>query len=219
MTLNTRIHHSVTGAQQARQTMRALAMPKVKRRRLLQQIGHKVRTATRKRLRSQTDLNGQSWTPRKKREAKKMLRGIGKTLRIRPDEYTVSIGPTNPVASRIASAQQHGTDEVMTARRMQAIHRKSDDQPATKRQAKALQAAGFKVKQPGSEPGKGWRRATQKWITSNLTRARAGLILRELTGGSSKKAWVIPLAPRSFLGATEQDINDIHNIIYTGTRA
>ena len=213
------VHHSVSGARQAVTAARALAMPPVERRRLLVKVGRLVRTETRKRLRGQTDLDGSPWTPRKRRNARKMLRGVGKTLRIRPSEYTVEIGPSNPVASRIAGAQQRGTDEVMTARRMQAIHARGDNKPATKRQAKALQDEGFKIKQPGTEPGKGWRRATQKWITSNLTRQRAGLILKVLRGGASKQSWVIPLEPRTFLGATERDVNAISNVIFTGTRA
>lgn len=213
------IHHSVSGHSRAVTAVRALALPSHQRRRLLGQIGRTVRTATRKRLRSQTGLDGSSWTPRKRREARKMLRGIGKTLRVRPGEYTVDIGPTNPVANRIASAQQHGTDEVMTARKMAVIHRRGDGKPATKRQAKALQEAGFKIKQPGTAPGKGWRRATQRWITTNLTRQRAGLILRELRGGTSKQSWVLPLAERSFLGATEHDVKTISDIIFSGTRA
>src|SRR5690554_208186 len=158
------IHHSVSGAQQAVTAARALAMPPLKRRRLLVKIGRTVRTQTRARLRSQTDIDGTPWTPRKRRTARKMLRGVGKTLRIRPSEYAVEVGPTNLVANRIASAQQRGTTERMTARRMQAIHARGDNKPATKRQAKALQEEGFKIKQPGAAPGKGWRRATQKRI-------------------------------------------------------
>lgn len=214
-----KLHHSVSGAQQAATAVRALAMPPVERRRLLVKVGRTVRTATRQRLRSQTGLDGQPWTPRKRHSTRKMLRGVGKTLRIRPGEYSVGIGPTNPVAARIGAAQQHGTNEVMTAQKMQAIHRKSDDKPATKRQAKALQEEGFKIKQPGSKPGKGWRRASQVWIKNNLDRARAGLILRLLRGAKSKQSWVLPLPARTSLGANQHDVNQISDIIFSGTRA
>lgn len=213
------IHHSVSGAQQLRRSVKALAMPRLERRRLLVKIGRSVRTATRARLRGQTDLNGSPWTPRKKRESKKMLRGVGKTLRIRPNEYTVDIGPTNPVASRIAAKQQYGVDETMTAPRMAKIHSKGADKPATRAQAKALIAAGLTVKTPGSAHGKGQRRPTIRWVTLNMTREDAGKRLKTLNGKKGKRRWELPLEPRPFLGANQQDINKISDIIFASTRA
>jgi hypothetical protein len=102
---------------------------------------------------------------------------------------------------------------------MAKIHRKGDDKPATAQQAKALREAGFKIKLPGSASGKGWRKASQSWIRNNLTARRAGVILRSLRGEQTKKTWLIPTTPRSFLGATEQDVLDITNIIFSRNEA
>ena len=59
--------------------------------------------------------------------------------------------------------------------------------------------------------GKGWKKATLKWITTNLSQQQAGLILRTLRDEESKTRWTIQLPERSFLGQNQVEYKALRN--------
>ena len=81
---------------------------------------------------------------------------------------------------------------------------------ATRDQAKALKAAGFKVWaraiNPGAPVGK-LKRPTLKWIVENLSVEKAGFILRTLRNTDPKQSWNVKLPRRPF---AEVNKNDVH---------
>ncbi|WP_020411001.1 phage virion morphogenesis protein [Hahella ganghwensis] len=182
-----------------------LKLPPAKRKRLLGQIGRKVRTATRKRLRAQKGLDGQAWEARKGRGQRRMLRKLGRHLAVHSQSNRVDITFNNPLVGRIARQHQEGISEVMTSGRMRRIHGTPDyDAPASRSLARALRQEGFTIARHG---GKGRKRPTLRWITEHLTQGQAGLILRQLQDKETKTRWEIPLPARSFLGATQTEID------------
>lgn len=85
--------------------------------------------------------------------------------------------------------------------------------PATRKQASALLAEGYKIRRKG---GKGaWKTPTIKWITQNLTIGRAGLILDLLRKNRGVDEWNITIPKRQFLGITADDLETIAAAINT----
>jgi phage gpG-like protein len=205
----------VAGQLTAKQRLKLLELPAAKRKRLLGQLARKVRVAGRKNLRSQKGINGESWAPRKGQSQRKMLRGLSKRMTASADSKQATVGFSNPVVGRVARAQQDGINEIMTASKMQKLHGQPDYKaPATRHQARALREAGYKARKKG---GKGFKNVSLRWITENLNQGQAGFILRLLRSSQPKQSWVIPLPSRSFLGASEKDINNMVQTIFNQT--
>ncbi|MBU6951002.1 phage virion morphogenesis protein [Hahella sp. HN01] len=204
----------VGGHLKLKRQLALLKLPAAKRKRILGQIGRQVRTQSRKRLRSQTGLDGKPWEARKQGN-KKMLRGLSKRLAVFPGADRVTITFKNTLVGRIARAQQEGVTEVMTRARMQQRHGQPDyAAPATRGQARQLREAGFTI--PRGQ-GRGRKRPTLKWVTQNLTFGQAGAVLRALTDKPRQGRWLIPLPARSFLGATQHDIDAFIDRIFEQT--
>lgn len=196
-------------------TLQLLQLPAAKRKRILAQVGRKVRVASRKRLRTQRDINGRSWAERKSKSKRKMLRGMSKRMAVYSSVNKVDITFDNALVGRVAREHQEGINQAMSAGKMQRIHGTPDySAAATRNQAKALRTAGYKIKRAG---GKGYKRPTLKWVVENLTQGKAGLILKKLSGTTSKKNWVIPLPARPFLGASKKDIDTMVETIFKNT--
>lgn len=192
-----------------------IKLPAQKRKQLLRKIALEVRKNSRKRVRNQTDLMGRKWEGRKSGKRQKMLRTLGKHLFVNADSKGATIGYKNQLLGRIANEHHSGINETVTAATMSAKHGKPDyNAPATRKQAKALREAGYKVRRKN---GKGWKAPTLKWITTNLKVGQAGIVLRTLRDEEPKKSWVIPLPARTFLGVTEHEINDMVNTIFDNT--
>jgi len=209
------IRLDVTGQLKLKQRLALLTLPAAKRKRLLGQLGRKIRTESRKRLRAQRDIKGHAWAPRKNKSTRKMLRGLSKHMVVYPSAKAVDITFKNGLVGRIARKQQEGIDEVMTREKMQRLHGQPDYQAAaTRNQAKALRAAGYQINRAG---GKGKKTPTLKWVVENLTVGQAGLILKTLQGTSTKSRWVISLPARSFLGANKKNINEMVQTIFDNT--
>jgi len=205
----------ISGHLGVKKTLQLLQQTPAKRKRILGQVGRKVRVASRQRLRQQRDINGRPWAPRKSQSKRKMLRGLSKRMAVYSDPKKVDITFDNGVVGKIARAQQEGIATGMTAQKMQRIHGEPDyGAPATRSQAKALRAEGYKIRRAN---GKGWKNATLKWITENLTIGQAGIILRLMRDKASTSSWVIPLPARSFLGASEKDVNAMVDTIFENT--
>lgn len=192
--------------------LKLLQMPPARRRRLLSQLGRQVRVNSRRRLRTQTDMNGQPFKERASKSRKRMLMGLSKRMHVKASDTSVEIGFSG-VVGQIARKQQDGIDEVMTAEKAQKIHGQPDyDAPATRDQAKALRMEGYRARKPS---GKGYRNISIREIMNTMTLGQAGVILRHMRDQVGKKSWVIPLPARSFLGATKSEVDKLADILIT----
>lgn len=167
--------------------------------RILTQLAKAVERNSKQRIRSQTDLSGAQWTPRKDGRRKKMLVKIGQAIRtVSVSDSEAVIGFTNPIVGRIAKEQQEGfIKPISEFKRRLPFNRVLTDKPATLKQAKALLDAGFKIRRSGG----GFKTPTKQWITENLSIAQAGLVLRSI--GTITETWILPA--RSFLGVTADE--------------
>jgi phage gpG-like protein len=209
------LRFDVTGQLNVKQRVELLKMPPAKRKRLSGQLARKIRVNTRRRLREQKDIKGRSWAARKGKNRRKMMRGLSKRLTAKGTSQAGTVSFDNALVGSIARAQQEGVTEVMTAAKMQKIHGEPDyDGPATRAQAKALRAEGYKIRK---KSGKGYKNATVKGITETLTLGQAGIILRMMRDKEHKTSWVIPLPARPFLGASEKEIKDMVQTVFNKT--
>lgn len=210
---------SVSGFLTLQQQLQVLRMKPSQRKQLLKKTARAVQKNSRKRIREQKDLHGKSFAPRSraggKSNRRKMLRGLSKQMvnYATPGKGVVSFKTAK--AGRIASEHQYGATKIMTAAKMQQLHGAREDGSATRQQAKALKAEGFK--RPRGK-GKGYTRATVRWITENMSQAQAGLVLRKLRAAPAPKAWAIPIPARSFLGSTESEQQKLVQDIFEQTR-
>tara|TARA_R110002033_G_scaffold12384_2_gene37587 strand:+ start:1191 stop:1850 length:660 start_codon:yes stop_codon:yes gene_type:complete len=182
-----------------------LSLPANKRIRVLKALGRHERALARKRIRTQTTVDGTHMASRADGKRAKMLKRMGRTL----EPYVKSanrleLKHKSPQVGRIAAFQQDGGTESMSASRMARIHGNIDyDAPATRSQAKALITLGYKTKKA---KGKGYRRATISEITENLNQRKAGYILQVLRDKPNKNRWKIPVKARPFLGDTTPNV-------------
>lgn len=185
----------------AKHQLQLLALPAGKRVRVLKILGRHERALARKRIRTQTTVDGEKFTPSKSGKKGKLLKRLGRTL----EPYVKSnnrleLKHKAGLTGRIAAMHQEGGTERMTASRMARIHGKPNYKaPCTRGQAKALSAEGFKV--PKSK-GKGYRRASVKEIQASLNHGKATLMLSILRDEKQRKSWDIPVDARPFLGDT-----------------
>ena len=182
-----------------------------KRQRVLRAAGRRVRRDSRSRLKLQKGLNGRRWKGRSDGSKKRMLRKLGRRLIVKTtsDQADVTFG--NNLTGKIARLHQEGIDQTMTAGNMEKIHGQVDyKEPATRKQAKALREAGYKIRK---KRGSGWKSPSLKWIVTNLSNGKAGLILRILLDKERKRAWKIPTQERSFLGQERQEMEDLKNFM------
>lgn len=219
------INVTVEGLLPLKRQLQLLMMPTGTRRRLLYRVAQRVMRDSRKRVRSQTDLQGRPFaSPRHKPRLKPRKYGGGKGIlggmvggsmafRVLTNNSVFAKIGWHGVQSEIGGAQQYGGTEVETregniAKLKKAASKKND--PATKRQAKALRDLGFR-------PRSGKHRTSNKDIMANMTVGQAGAIIRTLRtkqGKPPKQSWVTRLPARSFLGATASEVNDYINLIF-----
>jgi hypothetical protein len=182
-----------------------LSLPANKRIRILKTLGRHERQLARKRIRSQTTVDGTKMAGRADGKKAKMLKRMSRTLEpYVKNANRLELKHKAGITGRIAALHQDGGSEAMTAGRMARIHGTIDyDAPATRSQAKALIALGYKTKKA---KGKGYRRATISEITANLNQRKAGYILKALRDKPSKTRWQIPVKARPFLGDTTENV-------------
>ncbi len=174
------------------------------RQNVIKKISRQILKNSKQRITQQTDLHGMPFKKRADGKRKKMLTKLRTKLRqTRINEHGTVLGFNSPATSRIAFKHQYGHVEWVEARHLKKSSSNKRDQPATRRQAKALLKAGYKVK----VKGRGYKTPSQKWIMENMTIARAGLILRLIRG--TKQQWKITIPARSFLGVTEAELAEI----------
>jgi phage gpG-like protein len=203
---------------------RLLDTPVKARRRALKAVAKKIRQNSIKRTVSQTDLEGRAFgaystkTNHNRPRRRKMLTRLARRMKVVSitDDGAI-VGWRNPVEGQIGAQHQFGHKETFSAegfRRERSENRAEIDRlPATRRQAKALIEAGYKVRRAN---GRGYQTPSIKWIVDNLKMGQAGFILRVLRG--RKELWDVVLPPRSFLGVTDEErielidlmINEFH---------
>jgi hypothetical protein len=182
-----------------------LKMPANKRTRILKTLGRYEKALARKRISSQTTVEGTAFKARANGKKGRMLQNVAKKL----EPYVkganlLELKHKATLTGRIAALHQEGGRERMTASRMARIHGAPDyDAPCSRSMAKALVAEGYKVRKA---KGKGYRKATISEISDTLSQGQAGLILRQLRGNQNKKSWDIPVDGRPFLGDTTPNV-------------
>lgn len=182
-----------------------LRMPANKRNRVLKTLGRYERALARKRISSQTTVDGAKFEARASGKKGRMLKRLGKTLEpFVKGANLLELKHKAALTGRIAALHQDGGREQMSAARMARIHGKPDySAPSTRSQAKALIAEGYKVRKA---KGKGYRKATISEITAKVSQGQASLILRTLRGKQNKQRWDIPVAARPFLGDSTPNV-------------
>jgi hypothetical protein len=112
------------------------------------------------------------------------------------------------VLAKLPYRHQHGIAEPWSAARAAEQYGTPNYKaPATRAQAKALNAAGYRVSVK-KKRGKGSRlkRVSIKWICENLTQGQAGKLIKLLSGNNTHSSrWESKPAARPFLGATPED--------------
>ena len=193
-----------------------LSLPPQLRRRLLNNVTKRVRSMSRQRIRSQQNVDGTPFAPRKGdgKGKKKMEAGLGKLLmvtRVNADE--AELGWRNTLTRWVASQQHNGVSERRTAAQMRKWNKTPTGLAATEKQAKRLRRLGFKVRQEGK---KSLTRPSVAWIQEHVNYAKAGLLIRILddqkTESTGAQSWDITLPKRQFLGvSTDRDTSLLVN--------
>lgn len=204
----------IRGLLSAQERLQLLALPAAKRRRVLRHASNRLATQNRKRIRSQRNLDGTSFAPRKGGGKRKMLRGLSKDLkRLRATAKEAVLGWRSRPVSRIASEHQAGRLQTMSAARMRRLGNTADyTAGASRKQAKALLAAGYQIRL-----GKRWRRPTQGWVMEHLKSGQAGLILSRLEGVTKQQSWNIQLPARDALGADARGVRELVSTVLQQT--
>ncbi len=153
----------------------------------------------------QRQPDGQAFAPHAGRRKRKMLTRLIRRLAVVDiTREGITIGWRNRVESMIGARHQFGHKQTVHKRDLarQAPLRRND--PATRRQARALIDAGYTIPRAN---GRGSRRPTVRYIITHLSMGRAGAILRALRG--SRDSWTTELPARPFLGLSADDLDAI----------
>ncbi|EMD4459913.1 hypothetical protein VQ286_002360 [Salmonella enterica] len=218
-TLEVRLDFSRAQMRQIKDAIDRYDLTPAKRKRLLWRIAKNgVIGATKANAKKQHTPDDKSWPERAKGHGhKKMMRKLPGMLGVRQvDNDTIKVvfrGGKRTKAAVIAWAQQHGATIQMNRSQLKGNGKGQKSHPATKLQAKKLNALGFKAPVVVTKGRKGkythrreYRAVAQKWITEHLNMAQAGLIIRKLEGKAPVDSWTIHLPARSFLGITDDQL-------------
>lgn len=194
-----------TQALNASNQIALLKLPSAKRIRILKTLGRYERALARKRIRTQTTVDGGQFEARANGKKGRMLKRLGKTLEpFVKNANRLELKHKAALTGRIAALHQDGGSEQMSASRMARIHGSPDyNAPCSRSQAKALSAEGYKVRKA---KGNGYRRASLNEIMSTLSQGQAGVILRSMRDKPNKQRWEIPVAARPFLGDSADNV-------------
>ncbi len=201
---------NIEGQLPLKRQMQLLAMPKALRRRLLNKVAKKVISHSKKRVRSQTDLKGQAFAKHSKGRKRKMLARLSRQLKVTQlTGAAATIGFNNKVLGKIAADHQFGSSQTMNKDSFKSSDTaaKNYHKPATRKQARALRQANYRV---GKKKGRKGKKPSLKWVTSHLTIGQAGVIIKTLrleAGERLKNRWTTKLPARSFLGATAGEVS------------
>lgn len=210
------------GLSRLQSQINALRLTPYERQHVNRAMGRRIASYSKKRIQTQTDLDGAAFSPRKKPDKGRGVgkkKGKGKMLKGLKSRMKVISSADNSIVTwsggKVAWKHQHGWSETMTARQLRGRYmeeraRKTrevfGETPgmATSGQARALLAVGYRIPRNRSEHGN-TPRPSKAWIMDNLTNHQAGKILRLMRyarDGGMKHSWQIRLPKRAFLGAT-----------------
>ena len=203
-------------AQAMGQSLDLLSLPNSSRKRVFKNAGRQYLKASRNHIRQQRTVEGKAME-KKKYGRGKALKNMGKNLKFEAGSRKVTLTWPNKVVAKVASKHQFGLPERFNSHKMQKIHGRPDyDQPASKKQAKALIRDGYTIAtsqryKTGDKKGKAKRKKPSiRHIQENMTLGHAGLIIRTLKGTEKPPgSWTIEVPRRAFLGVTPQVANDI----------
>ncbi|MFI3309293.1 phage virion morphogenesis protein [Ewingella allii] len=196
-----------------RKQLNALELTPQKRQRLLWRLAkYGLMPAAKRNVRNQEGPDGQKWQGRQTKRKGKMLRNMPKLLHIRDmpqiDGVRVYLsgggyhnGKKSVAAGTVGYGQQNGMSVTVNRRQVEKKSR-VESLPASVRQAKRLRTLGYKVRK-----GKRWRKPALKEIQESMTMAKAGLLIRVLSGKAAKASWSVDVPARPFLGISQEDFN------------
>ncbi|MGY3895453.1 phage virion morphogenesis protein [Aeromonas enterica] len=180
-----------------REQLGMLALTPKKRRALNAAIGKAIVTANRKTIRKSQAPDGSPWAKRHSKRKDKKLSGFAKRLRSKPTADTLTVTLNQPFAARIAYQHQKGNSWRMTKRSGQRTNT-AHDEPCSRFQAVRLRELGYTVKR---KQGKRTRttKPSLKWMQTNLTQGKAGIIIKTMRHQSSKSTWTQKAPPRPLI--------------------
>ncbi|MBC17038.1 MAG: virion morphogenesis protein [Desulfovibrio sp.] len=183
-----------------------VSLPHRTRRNITMRMGRSIIKDAKQNIRRQRTIHGRSMAERKgTRTKRKLLRKMGKGLKpFMRGPNRVDLTWANGMTAKIADRHQRGIPEQWTAPKAEKVYGKPDyDNPATRGQARALKAEGYRLRVK-KKRGKGCtlRRVSMKWIMQNLTVGQAGIILRQMRDKTrrGKQRWEVKPTARPFLG-------------------
>lgn len=193
-----------------KQKLQVLMLPPAKRVWILKTLGRWEIANTRKRISSQTDVDGRKLAPRKSGK-KKILRRMAKGLEPYVKKNTMlDLTWRNKQQARVAARHHVGQRQKMTAAQMARRFGTPDySKPCPRTMAKKLRELGYMVAvKPKNKKGKKrHKKPSIKWIIENLSMGQAGAIIRQLSGTENPPtSWDVPLAERKILGTKEQAV-------------
>ena len=189
----------------ATQSMDLMLLTSGRRKRVLKKTANEVRKRSRQNLRRQKTVTGEPMASRKTGKGR-MFRKIGKTMEASATTKQAKVNWKNSLTAKIAYRHQHGVPETFNKEKMDRRYGEPDyNAPATRKQAKALIQAGYRL-YTGKKKGKTQtKRPSQRWILENMTIGHAGYLIRTLRDEKAKRTWTVQPPARPFLGVTEAE--------------
>lgn len=181
-------------------------VPPEKMKKIHGKLGKKLLGVNRERIRKQKNLDGSSFTPRKKGKKKiltKILKAKTKQASVIATESGVIVKSNNPVAAK----HHFGKTEKFNKSSLPKTANKND--PATDKQVKKLtKDFGLKFKDKNGNKITGLKK-NQARAKELFSVKRAGLVIRELAkkeGKPVKNNWTVKLPKRDVLGIRKSDV-------------
>lgn len=190
------------------QRLKMLELSPVQQRRLLTAVSREAMADNKQRVKNQTLADGGAFTPRSaktpaRQRRKKMLVKAGTKLTfLNVTDDSVLMGWKGRTVGRTMSKHQYGDTQTKTRANLSRRVADINTAPATKKQAHELLYLGYKISRAS---GRGYKTPTAKWITENMTVAKAGAVLHALRG-DGKRTWQIVLPARPAFGFSDADI-------------
>jgi phage gpG-like protein len=198
------INVTLTGADAIGRALDALDSSKA-RKKIMRKVGRLVINKTKKRTTRQTTPDGEKFKPHAQQRKRKMLVRLARRLAIiELGDKSATVGFKNNFEAMIGGRQQYGHTQQVNKSRLRRTSETKKQDPATRAQAKALIAEGYKIKRKN---GRGTKTPTIRDIVTTMTIGRAGSILRALRG--TKTSWTTTIPARPFLGVSDDDLNEI----------
>ncbi|MFW5487367.1 MAG: phage virion morphogenesis protein [Desulfovibrio sp.] len=206
-----------------REQLRVFSFTSKEKKIFINKMGTSVRKDSRRRIKDQRTLDGQSMEPRKQRKNlwkktkkkgrnRKMLRGLARLMSIDASTNgTGRVGWKNSVTGKIARLHQDGGVEQsgrIKASREEDYVSRSDWCPRSL--AKELIALGYRHGEQDRRTKKiKYRRVSVKWICANMKRRKASAALYMLQNREPHMRWDINVPARPFLGTSKANTEEL----------